>query len=234
MTLQTYPDRLPRSDLIDVVAYVDPAAGKTGSDRVKKTRARSAIIVIGQDLLTRIFTLSAWADRCSTDELVDQMLHTQSTWHPRIFGGEADGLQSLFQDMVIREAKYKDIPIPLVPKKHPTNVDKDWRIRAALQKPIREGRLFVHPSQVELYTELQGFPRAKLKDLVDALASAVDLLPVRATRRDADDQSDALAAYLREQGADPRYIVERINELQARGTGQPASDVMESTRPGVM
>lgn len=206
--------RLALSSLIDVVAFCDPASGKQGADRIKKTRARSAIVVIGQDHLTRIFVLYAWAERCSTDALIDKMIEVNDQWKPRIFGGEAAGLQSLFQDAIIREARHRNIRLPLYPWPQPTNIDKDFRIRTALQQPIRYGRLFVQGQHVELTKELRGFPRDKLKDLVDALASAVTILPGVPTRRQSDDEVEALAANLRATGADPAYIVQRCEEVR--------------------
>lgn len=206
--------RIPLPMLIDRVAFVDPAAGKQGTQQVKKTRARSAIVVVGQDVMLRVFTLHTWAERCTTDALIDKILEVNEQFRPRIFGGEADGLQSLFQDAIIREARYKGIRLPLLPVKHPTNQDKDFRIRAALQKHIREGRLFVQSKDVELWSEMLGFPRAKLKDMVDALASAVSLLPDRPAVKQEDETIEALASYLRETGADPKYIVSRIAQVR--------------------
>lgn len=206
--------RIPLHMLVDRVAFVDPAAGKRGAAQVKKTRARAAIVVVGQDVLTRNFVLHAWADRCSTDALIDKMLEVNKVYRPRVFGGEASGLQSIFQDSIIREARYKNLRLPLVKVFQPTNQDKDFRIRAALQQIVRQGRLFLQAHQVELASEIRAFPRGKLKDMIDALASAVMLLPQRPAAKQQDDSIQALASYLRETGADPAYIVRRIQQVQ--------------------
>jgi len=198
-----------------LVAYCDPAGGKAAQPVVKKTRARAAIVVIAQDALERIFVCYTWAERCSTDTLIEQMFKVSEAWRPTIFGGEADGLQGLFQDAVMREARLTGKQIPLVPHRHSTKVTKIYRIRTTLQPVIAHGRLFLQPHQAELHAELLAFPRGRTVDIVDALASAIMLMPPRSAVRERDDERDALAAYLRRSGCPPEQIQARLAELSA-------------------
>jgi hypothetical protein len=199
-----------------VAAFCDPAGGKRME--LKRVRARSAIVVVGEDQLGRIFVLSTWADRASAHQLSERIFLTQELHRPRVFGIEANAMQALYGEMVAYEARRRAQRLPLFPVKQPTNVDKDWRIRTALQPVIGHDRLFVQDTQYELRAELTTFPMNPLKDLVDALASAVSLLrkPTAPAKRREDH--DAYLAYLRQTGAPAWYI-----EQEAAGLTTPNS-----------
>lgn len=205
---------IPVDDLQTRIAFCDPASGKKLA--LKRVRARSAIIVIAQDPLSRLFVLHAWAERCSTDKLTNRILDVNERYKPKVFGIEANAMQALYGDMVSREARFRSKRLPLSPVEQPTKIDKDWRIRMALQPVIADGRLFIQPDQHELRAELTTFPMSMTKDLIDALASAVTLMPQRAIARETKDEVDKLAAYLRASGAPPRYIEQRVGELLGR------------------
>lgn len=190
---------------MDRCAFCDPASGKKLA--IKRVRARSAIIVVGQDLMGRIYVLHAWADRCSTDKLTDRILRVNAEWRPRLFGIEANAMQSLYGDMVRREARLQAAVKPaFIPVDQPTRVDKDWRIRSVLQPVIAEGRLCLLDTQFELRAEITTFPMSPTKDMVDALASAIAMLPKRAAAPERRDEMARRLAYLRESGASMDYI----------------------------
>lgn len=202
-------NRLSADRLLDTVAFCDPAGGKSNSQALKRVRARAAVVVVGIDPMSRIFVLHTWADRVTAGQLTERIFRIQADFKPRTFGIEANAMQALYGEMVAREARFKSLRIPLNPVKQPTNVDKDWRIRTALQPVVAAGRLFLQPHQYELRSELTTFPMNHLKDLIDALASAVSLLKkavVPARRRDEREQ---LLAYLRATGAPAWYIEEQ-------------------------
>jgi len=60
--------RIRLADLNDRYGFCDP------KQRVKRLRARSAIIVIAVDSVGRIFVLYAWAGRIPTDRLVEKII----------------------------------------------------------------------------------------------------------------------------------------------------------------
>lgn len=211
----------PLDALIDRVAFLDPAGGK--SLALKRVRARAAIVVVGQDALTRIFVLHTWADRAPAGALAERVFTVQGDHKPRVFGIEANAMQALYGEMVAREAKFKGVRLPLEPVKQPTNVDKDWRIRTALQPVIAEGRLFLQEGQHELRAELTTFPMSPLKDIIDALASAISLLRRVPLPVQIREERDARLAYLRQSGAPPSYI-----EAVARGE-EPSETQEQST-----
>jgi hypothetical protein len=201
--------------LLDIIAYSDPASGKQGDAQIKKTRARQAIVVVGQDQIGRVFTLEAWAGRVPTAEYVDQLIAIHQKWHPQRFGIEANAMQILFAETVQMIVESRGLVIPFEPVYQPTNVKKEWRNRTRLQPLTAHGRLFIQEMQLELRAELLGHPNYPTVDLVDALATACSMLPQR--QRDnkrLDDDMQALAQYLRDTGAPASYIKQRIAELR--------------------
>jgi hypothetical protein len=193
--------------------FVDPASGRD-AQKLKRVRARSAIVGVAPDHLGRCFVLVAWADRVSPEALVNQICAHCEAWKPTAFGIEANAMQSLFADLVIREARRRGIGTPFLPIDQPTHLEKDWRIRTTIQPVLGAGRLFVPDSLLDLKMELASFPMSPTKDLVDALASALAMVPPRVPRQREDDERAELAAYLRASGAPPSVIARRMQEWE--------------------
>lgn len=200
---------------MDRWAFCDPAGNnKRGAEGLRKIRARSAIVVVAVDpALQRIFSIHSWADRCSTDTLVEKLFNVYAQFRPKQFGIEANAMQSLFAAMMLRETRAKGLKVPFVPINQPTKIDKDFRIRTALQKVIADGRLFVPTEQVELLTEIRSFPTGQTKDLVDALASVVAMVPMRTTKARVSEEEESVLRYLRESGAPASVIEARFPRL---------------------
>src|SRR3990172_1526264 len=128
------------TDLPERYCFCDPSSGK---QPIKKSRGRSAMVCIGVDALERIFALVAWASRGPTDQLIDKIIAVNEEWRPRVFGVEANAMQSLFADTLRREITRRHLRVPIVPVYQPTGIDKDFRIRSVVQPAYAEGRLFV-------------------------------------------------------------------------------------------
>lgn len=193
------------SDLIDVVAFVDPASGRK-SAAARKTSSRSADIVVGIDDIGHIFVLHAWAGRIPTTAHTDRIFTMSKDWKPRVVGIDASAMQTLYADSLLREAKQRKIRLPLWPVPMPTTIDKDERIRTILQPVMAHGRLFLTADQRDLFQEIEAFPTGATKDLVDALASAIKLLRKPGARRAEAVERDAHLAYLKATGAPAFYI----------------------------
>lgn len=211
MSVET-PTEVPLQSL-DRVAFLDPASGKA---KTRKVQARSAIVVLGQDPYHRIFVLDAWAGHVPVPTLVEKIFAINETFRPRVFGGEADALQTLFQEAIRLIANDRNVKLPLQPITHSTRIEKEFRIRTTLQPVIAEGRLILRADQQELLAELEGFPVFQTVDLVDALASGIDLLPNKTLRKQKDEQALAVASYLRKTGAPASYIEQRLAQHNVR------------------
>lgn len=212
---------IPLKQLGDCYAFCDPAHKKKEAV-LKRQTARSAIVVGAQDALSRVFVLSAWAKRCGVDELTDRIFETAEEFHKltgrpiKAFGIEANAMQSLFAGSVRREARFREVQVTFLPVEQPTNVQKEWRIREALQPVVANGRLFVRHVDVELRQEITHFPSGRTVDLIDALASFVRMLPKRTVSQIHKDEYAALAAYLRRSGIPAAQIELRLEELVER------------------
>lgn len=204
-TALTLPMKL--ADLYDVTAFVDPAASKSP---LKKQRAQAAIVVVAQDEQRHVFVRYSWARQCHTDELSEKIFDVNAKFLPRTFGAEANAMQILYGESLQREARQRGVKLPLVPVYQPPQQKKEWRIRAALQTLIAEGRLLLRYEDDELRQQLLRFPQALRVDLVDALASAVTLLPTRPLPAQRADARAGLASYLRASGIPPAEIARRL------------------------
>lgn len=200
---------------LQIFAFTDPASGKQPANKTEASKlARQAIVVIGADYYLRIFLLDAWAGRLPTSRYVDRLLKTHEKWQPRIFGVEANAMQSLFADTVRDVARQKLQRCNFQPVNQPTKIDKDFRIVTRLEPVISQGRLFFMQDQHEALSELRGHPTARTKDIIDALASAISLVPRRPVKAQRSSEADALAAYLRSTGAPPWQIEQRVQQMK--------------------
>lgn len=209
---------IPLTDLPFRYGFIDPAAGKRGAE-FKKTRARSAIAVVAPDWLGRIFILKAWGKHCPTDRLIDEIYATEEQFGLKVLGCEANAMQSLFSDVVRRDARLANKRLPLVPITQPTRINKEWRIRTLVQPLMQAGKLFMREDMHDLAVEVGGFPLHPLKDIIDAVASAIALIPPRPVAPERDSGLDGYLDYLRKSGA-PSWYVE-----QAARARQPGMDV---------
>ena len=201
--------RAKLDSLRDIIAFLDPA-GRAKPGQLKKVRANAAIVVIGADDLRRIFVLECWAGRPGAIGMAKKVLEINERWHPRILGCEANAMQELYADMLQHEAKRAGVKLPLVAVSQSTNVEKPFRIRTTMQPVIGFGRLVLRADMFDLTQELTSFPMGQVVDRIDALASAVSLVPSRSHTYRRSEERDGLAAYLRESGADPRAIESRL------------------------
>ena len=196
------------------VAFVDSAGGRVGSQgRAKSQRSRSAIVVIGQDTLSRVFIRKAWARHCTTDELIFEIFGTQKVFMPSVFGIDAGGNQGLFADALILRARELGKKLPI--SKVPMETDKDFRIETTIQPLQSAGKLFAMPDQIDLKGEYEAFPGSRFKDILDALSGAIKLLPTRATKDQAVEEIEEYRRYLESQRVSPEEIERRIEDAFA-------------------
>jgi len=213
--------RIKLSELPDRYFFLDPAANKK-NQKLRRIRANSAITGVAPDWLNRVHVIYSWADRVSADKLIELVIDICEKYKPRLFGVEANAMQSLFAELVHRDAvKRLKRSVPIVPIHQPTNVDKDWRIRTTLQPVIGEGRLFLNRQYDKLIAEIVAFPMSPIKDRIDSLASAVTITPLRALPERKSQEAQALAEYLRESGAPASYIEETLAKEYNREADGP-------------
>lgn len=198
--------RIPMTHLQGSAGFLDPAASKV---KVKHTKANQAIVVVAS-YERWIFVLDAWRGRLSPTEIHEKVLEVHRTFRPRRFGCEANAMQSLFADDLNLVAKLKGVRLNIEPVMQPTHIDKLVRIRMGLQPVINFGRLVLDASKhQQLVQELTTFPMGTI-DLVDALNSAIQLLPQRSAEMELDDTEASLRSYLQKVHMNPKFMEKRI------------------------
>ena len=200
----------PLEYISDRVGFCDPAGSKT---RVKKVRARSAIVILGQDHLTRVFVLHVWAKRCTTDEMTEEIFRCYEEWQPRRFAVEANAMQLLYAHSLSREAKLRMQRLPIEPYYQPTGIEKPYRNRLILQPIVDNHRLCMLDSQTEARAELQVHPMGQTFDIIDCLAGAASLLPQRPQKSRVSAEAMRLAQQLRREGVAPWIIERKLKSL---------------------
>jgi hypothetical protein len=215
----------PLDRIRPLYGFLDPAGPKRRIEALKHVAARSALIVAGADDLGRVFCVSAWGARCSTDALMERMEDTCDRFKLKLLGCEENALAGLFADAVRRDARLRNRVLPLVGITQPPNVEKDYRIRTTLQPLIGNGRLFLlgnDSGMMELRIEITTFPMNARKDMIDALASLCRLMPLKSARFGYDEEHESYLRYLRESGARPEVIEAEAARATDRRLRSPA------------
>jgi hypothetical protein len=150
---------------------VDPAAAGTDG-------ARNAVVTLGTDQATgKHFVLDVTANSEDPEDIVQTVIDTAERWGVRKVYIELAGQQLYFIQWVEKEARRRNLPL-VVEKLQPGGRNKDLRI-GGLVIPFKNGDLFVHASQKELIVdEYRHYrPGAKYRDVLDALAYAIEVAP---------------------------------------------------------
>jgi predicted phage terminase large subunit-like protein len=185
--------------MLRTYAYLDEASGQVS--RKLKT-SQTAIVVVAQDDLGRIYTLYTWAGRVRPTDIVQEVIRAHMMYHPRMFGIESNGQQNLFAqlltELIHREGIRDFAPVYVKPPMDKTKIE---RIKNAIQPYMKSGRLFLRQDvHTELQREIETFPTGQTNDLIDALAGCIALIPpVMEPRKDTTTQ-DAIRQYLKNAG----------------------------------
>lgn len=204
-------------------AFLDPASGPEN----KGGRARSAIVVVGQDAIDRIFILRVWAQRSPTTSVVNEVFATHKMYRPAVFGFDATAHGGiLFGEILRKEARERGVTVPFREVKFRT--EKTFSIETTLQPVGAAGRLF-RPEEAQcrvLKEEMTGFPDTSVpRDALDALAHAIRLLPSMLPEHLRIMGREQLRRYLERSGMAPDEVELRMTQhaenAKSRGTWQP-------------
>jgi len=154
------------------VIAVDPAASSN------EEGARNAIVVLGTDQESaKHFVLDVHADRSDPKDVITDILNVAQQWDVHNVHIELAGQQAYIIQWVEREARQRGYPLAVTPLK-PGGRNKDLRI-GGLVVPFKNGDIYVHPSQTALISDeyLRYRPGARARDVLDALAYAMEVAP---------------------------------------------------------
>lgn len=149
---------------------VDPAISE------KKEADFSVIVCIGVDANNTWYILDIWRDHVQPKRLLDQIFYMDDKWKPAATGIETVAFQKTLQFFAYEEMKRKNHFLRLIELKH-NDLSKDERIRG-LEPRYETGTILHNKSLVNnnnLEYELTDFPKGKNDDVIDALASGLEV-----------------------------------------------------------
>lgn len=162
--------RLVKVDDLDITATVDLApAEKTTSDR-------NAITTCGITKWDEVIVLDQWAKRCTPLEVIEKLFAIERRFHPSRYGIEGVAYQKAFKYFLRQEAERRGLWLSIVELK--AIGKKEVRVRG-LQPILALERLYVHPTQQLLMTEMADFPLGEHDDTVDSLSMQLQMWPGR-------------------------------------------------------
>lgn len=192
-------------DLTKIIT-VDPAFAANSEG------ARSAIIVLGTDMETgRHLVLDAVAQHAEPKDTVTDVINMGLKWEVSRLYVELAGQQLAFHQYIEAEIRRRGVAMTVEALK-PGGRNKDVRV-GVLAPYMKNSQILFHKSQIDLLDEIRKYrPGARYKDLLDALAYAIEKAPVVARggggglggdpRKRADMQ---LACYRQRRGLNTKY-----------------------------
>ena len=184
-------------------SYLDPASGRKNA---RRPGARSALIVACHCPPAFVLILHAWAARASTTEIPQEVFNAHAQFRPVQIALETAGQQYLLYSHILDEALRKGLKLPLVEGKQYTEDAKDARIVESIQPLVMQGRLCIQSHHTMLRDELADYPRGATKDLLDALAGCISIMPKPQPILGAQDSKQAVLDYLTRAHASPRTL----------------------------
>lgn len=154
---------------LDITVSVDLAMSET------ITSDRNAIVTCGVSPKGQAIVLDTYVKRITPLEVIDYLLSLRVRFQPRVFGIEGVAYQKALKYFVRAECErrgtYMNITeLKAIPSRKGTGSNsKEMRIRG-LQPIAATGRLYIHPQQHILRSELADFPLGEHDDCIDALA----------------------------------------------------------------
>jgi hypothetical protein len=167
------------------ITIVDPAR------TVKLQSADSAIITVAIDRTSRkIFVRDVVSRKYYPDELYDEMFRQVTVYNSFILGYDAVGLSNFITQPIENECRIRNKhPILL---ELPAKRSKEERV-ATLAPLYRLGYIFHNKSCCgKLESQLLGFPRSKLWDVMDALAYINYVMDKQAVFFDPSDDTEEI------------------------------------------
>ena len=154
------------------IISVDPAFSANSEG------ARSAIVVLATDMETgKHLILEAIAQQAEPKDTVTDVINTAMKWGASRVYVELAGQQLAFLQYMEAEIRRRQAAIVVEPLK-PGGRNKDVRI-GTLAPYFKNSQILVNRSQIELLEEYRRYrPGARFKDLLDALAYAIEKAPV--------------------------------------------------------
>lgn len=164
---------------LDICMTTDPAHG----GNIAAGRCRNAITVVGR-YGDYFFLLDVFARQCGDMQYIAKLFEMAQTWGVTKVGVETSAGQLYLASAMRIYAQSRGFNLRIeglrgeVERADGLGVShrKDERIRGALRPLFEAGRFYTLRNEEEFFSEYKQFPRRGLKDILDALAYAPQLL----------------------------------------------------------
>lgn len=167
MNREARPEYVPLSSLTTFIS-VDPAFSK------KSTSARTAIPVVGTDG-ERLFLLEDFAERLdSEDDIAAKVLEFYLRYKPRKIFVETIVAQVAVANAIRRRFREEGLGEPPIEEIRSHGVQKKVMRIFGLEHYFKRGIFYYHTNHRRFFQEYVAFPRAILRDVLDALSFQVD------------------------------------------------------------
>jgi len=161
---------------LDIVMVFDPSMDE------KPSAARRALAVLGMSPRGNALVLQTYASRKPITEVIEKSFELYAKWHPRMLGVETVGNQGYLVELYRKEMEQRRREgrrpdyINIIPLKTSTKISKESRIRDSIQRFGAMGALWIGEDCAEFLEEYPYFPMSKTKDVLDAVAYALEEL----------------------------------------------------------
>lgn len=158
---------LPIRELTTFIS-VDPAFSK------KSSNARTAIPVVGTDG-TRLFLLEDFADRLdSEDDIAAKVLDFFLRYRPQKIFVETIVAQVAVANAIRRRFREEGLPEPPLEEIRSHGTQKKVMRIYGMEHYFKRGIFYYHKTQFKFFNEYVSFPRAILRDVLDAISFQKD------------------------------------------------------------
>lgn len=162
-----YEGELDYLSALNVYVAVDLAISK------KDKSDYTVIIAIGADAMNNIYVLEYTREKLDPYEASSELHRLCCQYQPLAVGLETTAYQKAFQ-YVFEEAMRETNNYFVINEIRP-DMDKNRRLKTILQPRFKAGKVYMKKEHTELQHELLTFPKGKHDDVIDALATGVQM-----------------------------------------------------------
>lgn len=121
------------------------------------------------------YIVDAAKGRWTPKQTIDRIFASYDSWRWRKMGIEDEKYGQMLRYQLESEMRERGVPLVVEPLKHGGR-SKDFRIEA-LQPKWENGHILLHPEMKDLRDEFLRYPGWREKNMLDALAYGLDLIP---------------------------------------------------------
>lgn len=134
----------------------------------------TAIITCAVDVDKNIYVVDCFRKRVLPNEVIDEILRQYEKWNPEVIGLETVAAQKVLKYGLNDECEKRGI-YPYIKELSTGGMRKEYRIER-LQPFFDNGKVFLRKEMTDFVAELLSFPTGNHDDMVDALASLLDII----------------------------------------------------------